>query len=83
MTYGEHSATTEGTEITEVISPRRAGGRVKPITRREILTDAGRLGGTSVVGLPMGETASEEQPPGRRLKIVVAGGHPGDPEYDC
>jgi hypothetical protein len=56
---------------------------VKPITRKEILTGAGRLGGALAVGLPMGETASEEQPPGRRLKIVVAGGHPGDPEYDC
>lgn len=60
---------------------------MKSITRREVLTGAGRLGGALMVGLPMA-SASEaqpafEQPPARKLKIVVAGGHPGDPEYGC
>src|SRR4051812_4640321 len=26
---------------------------------------------------------AQAQPPARRLKVVMAGGHPGDPEYGC
>jgi LmbE family N-acetylglucosaminyl deacetylase len=61
---------------------------MKSITRRKILSGAGRLGAALTAGLPVLEAASEAQPVwpqagGPRLKIVVAGGHPGDPEYGC
>lgn len=44
-----------------------------PITRRTMLAGTGLLAG----GLADG------QGPARRLKVVVTGGHPGDPEYGC
>lgn len=57
------------------------------VTRREVLTRAGRAATALAVGLPATH-ASTSQParqvaPRRRLKIIVAGGHPGDPEYGC
>jgi N-acetylglucosamine malate deacetylase 1 len=57
-------------------------------SRREFLSAAASgamligLGGTGVSVRP----ASKEQnelPAGKKLKIVIAGGHPGDPEYGC
>ncbi len=57
-------------------------------TRRGLLTGAGRL----AVGLAAGEAASQvaearqdssQNVEAAKLKIVVAGGHPGDPEYGC
>ena len=46
------------------------------------------LGSAFAVGLPLSATtssaASGEQPAGtHKLNVVVAGGHPGDPEYGC
>jgi N-acetylglucosamine malate deacetylase 1 len=42
----------------------------------------------AALALPTGDEAAKLQspspgPPGRKLKVVVAGGHPGDPEYGC
>jgi N-acetylglucosamine malate deacetylase 1 len=52
-----------------------------PINRREVLKSAGRLAGAAaIVSTSHGATA-EKLP--RKLKFVVAGGHPGDPEYGC
>src|SRR5271166_1565345 len=58
------------------------------ISRRGMLGQTGLLAGTLVAGLPL--AAAEiaplpEQPEQvkKRLKVVVAGGHPGDPEYGC
>jgi LmbE family N-acetylglucosaminyl deacetylase len=35
-------------------------------------------------GVPVIDVVAEAQPTaGRKLKVVVAGGHPGDPEYGC
>jgi LmbE family N-acetylglucosaminyl deacetylase len=71
---------------------RRGGvqdGHMKPISRRDMLNQAGLLGATVAVGLPLATTAAEplsgktpltEKP---KLKVVVTGGHPGDPEYGC
>ena len=61
---------------------------MESMTRREILTRAGRLGTALTVGLPAVDAMSEtqpglQQPVTRKLKVVVAGGHPGDPEYGC
>ena len=46
------------------------------INRREMLGYAGSLGGLAVAA-PAAEVASG------KLKVVVTGGHPGDPEYGC
>src|SRR5205823_2176749 len=61
---------------------------MKPISRRNILGRAGLLGPTLAVGLPLaaaiGDPQAAEAPdPRRKLKVVVTGGHPGDPEYGC
>jgi LmbE family N-acetylglucosaminyl deacetylase len=53
---------------------------MKPVTRREILGGAGCLGGTFVIGPPSADGPGEA---GRKLKVIVTGGHPGDPEYGC
>jgi LmbE family N-acetylglucosaminyl deacetylase len=62
---------------------------MKPITRRNMLGKTSLLGTTVAVGLPLvssavegvaGQVTSTTKP---RLKVVVTGGHPGDPEYGC
>jgi LmbE family N-acetylglucosaminyl deacetylase len=50
-----------------------------PINRRQMLKNAGRLAGAAVLA-PAGREAAAQEPP-RKLKFVIAGGHPGDPEY--
>ncbi len=53
-----------------------------------MLTRASWLG-TAAVGLPLAATAAEQAIVGGapqakpKLKVVVTGGHPGDPEYGC
>jgi N-acetylglucosamine malate deacetylase 1 len=44
-----------------------------------MLIGAGGLASTFILGAPVTNAA----PPGRKLKVIVAGGHPGDPEYGC
>ena len=61
---------------------------MKPISRRELLHQTGVLGTTVAVGLPLTQAIAQsksEQPHEvkSKLKIVVTGGHPGDPEYGC
>jgi LmbE family N-acetylglucosaminyl deacetylase len=46
-----------------------------PINRRDLLGRASSFGSLAL-GTPPGDTP-------RRLKVIVAGGHPGDPEYGC
>lgn len=57
------------------------------ITRREALARASRIGTALGAGLavPAATKGQSESPPpsGRRLKVIVVGGHPGDPEYGC
>jgi LmbE family N-acetylglucosaminyl deacetylase len=55
------------------------------ITRREVLTRAGRTGAAFALGLPTAAAvpADAQSSSTRKLKVVVAGGHPGDPEYGC
>lgn len=57
-----------------------------PVTRRELLTRAGQAAVTLGAGLPAADAAAGkilQNTPERKLKVVVAGGHPGDPEYGC
>lgn len=50
-------------------------------TRRDLLTHSAAAGAAMILA---GEAdAIEPAPPGRKLRIVVTGGHPGDPEYSC
>ena len=61
---------------------------MKLISRRDMMDRAGRLGGASAAGAPLASSAGESPPEkpqdaGRKLKVVVTGGHPGDPEYGC
>lgn len=46
-----------------------------PISRRTILAHAAGLAGLAAQG--------SATPSGRQLKVIVTGGHPGDPEYGC
>jgi LmbE family N-acetylglucosaminyl deacetylase len=60
---------------------------MRSISRRSMLGRTGWVGGTLAVGSPLATAgASPDQGPGgagRKLKVVVTGGHPGDPEYGC
>jgi N-acetylglucosamine malate deacetylase 1 len=62
---------------------------MKPITRRNMLGRTSCLGTAVAVGLPLISTAAQVLPdrlsPATKpkLKVIVAGGHPGDPEYGC
>jgi LmbE family N-acetylglucosaminyl deacetylase len=53
-----------------------------------MLNQTGLLGAVVASGLPVTQAAAEQVPesaqgPKRKLKVVVTGGHPGDPEYGC
>jgi N-acetylglucosamine malate deacetylase 1 len=52
---------------------------MKPISRRDILSQTSWLGGALVVA-PRPDGPEDAK---RKLKVVVTGGHPGDPEYGC
>jgi N-acetylglucosamine malate deacetylase 1 len=61
---------------------------MKPISRRKLLSQASYLGSTLAVGLPLAGTprdllAREPAEAAHKLKVIVTGGHPGDPEYGC
>jgi LmbE family N-acetylglucosaminyl deacetylase len=49
------------------------------ITRRTLLTTCGTAAVASALSVPAGALAADENA-GRPLRILVAGGHPGDPE---
>ena len=49
---------------------------MRAVNRREML---GRAGALASLAVPTPSAA----PPFRKLKVVVTGGHPGDPEYGC
>jgi len=49
------------------------------MNRRVLLKTAGMLAGTAAAGA----IAQDSAPPRRKYKIIVTGGHPGDPEYGC
>jgi LmbE family N-acetylglucosaminyl deacetylase len=53
--------------------------RYPSVTRRDLLGRAARLAGAAALSLH----TSRAESPGRKLKVIVTGGHPGDPEYGC
>ena len=50
------------------------------MTRRDLLGQTIGLGSALALGGPLPDGPRE---PGRKLNVVVTGGHPGDPEYGC
>jgi LmbE family N-acetylglucosaminyl deacetylase len=50
-------------------------------TRREVLIGAGALAASSAFGGSASGAVDEDN--SRKMKVIVAGGHPGDPEYGC
>jgi N-acetylglucosamine malate deacetylase 1 len=58
-----------------------------PFSRRDLLIQSGVLGGALATGSPaaIADAPQAEGPtgPAKRLKLIVTGGHPGDPEYGC
>ncbi len=61
---------------------------MKPISRRDMLSKSSWLG-TAAMGLALAGASAEPSSSGAasgrkpRLKVIVTGGHPGDPEYGC
>lgn len=58
------------------------------VTRRQILKRSSQAATILAAGLPATLAASQDQTDHqsaskRRMKVIVAGGHPGDPEYGC
>ena len=58
------------------------------VTRRDLLMNTGKLATGIAAGMPARKAVAADQPsPGasttRKLKVIVCGGHPGDPEYGC
>jgi LmbE family N-acetylglucosaminyl deacetylase len=59
---------------------------MKAMSRRKLIEQAGgAVSWLSVVGIGSAErqTTVPAAPDKSRLKVIVAGGHPGDPEYGC
>ena len=56
---------------------------MKTISRRKLLTAGSLLTASLACGLSTAGRAAEPPAPARKLKLVVTGGHPGDPEYGC
>ena len=55
------------------------------LTRRNLLISAGNVASSLAIGVPGSKLSAgpSENPAGRKIKVVVCGGHPGDPEYGC
>jgi N-acetylglucosamine malate deacetylase 1 len=61
---------------------------MNPLSRRMCLGRAGWLAGTAAVGTAVSAATHAQidggvKEPNRTRKIIVTGGHPGDPEYGC
>jgi LmbE family N-acetylglucosaminyl deacetylase len=59
---------------------------MEPISRRDMLAKAGLTGTTLAAGLALPTStahAQEQERTKSKLKVIVTGGHPGDPEYGC
>jgi N-acetylglucosamine malate deacetylase 1 len=52
------------------------------MNRRQILKAAAAFAGVAGA-VPFAQSLATDAQPARKMKIIVAGGHPGDPEYGC
>lgn len=59
--------------------------KVEPVglTRRNVLLGAGGIASSLVFGSPLVDAIAQAPSNDRKLKLMVTGGHPGDPEYGC
>jgi N-acetylglucosamine malate deacetylase 1 len=60
----------------------------KHLSRRKLLRQVSQISSAVAIGCAtrtttLGQTSAPAKAASRRLKIVVTGGHPGDPEYGC
>ena len=58
------------------------------VTRRNLIVSGGKLTATALVAASGASSLTVDSPAlqnsgGRKIKVVVCGGHPGDPEYGC
>ncbi len=53
---------------------------MESLSRRNLLIQSGVLGGAIAAGAPQAGGQAGDK---KRLKVIVTGGHPGDPEYGC
>lgn len=53
------------------------------MNRRDLLKASAIAAGTAAVNTAAGGAAAAAAQPSRKLKIMITGGHPGDPEYGC
>jgi len=53
------------------------------ITRRNLLISGSRLASGLAIGAGGGAEVASPGNPSRKIKVMVCGGHPGDPEYGC
>lgn len=58
---------------------------MKRLSRRTLLVAGSRaaLAAPSLYAAHPSDSPIPRRQPGRKLKVIVAGGHPGDPEYGC
>jgi LmbE family N-acetylglucosaminyl deacetylase len=57
---------------------------MEPISRRDMLTGLTGTALTAALALPTSTAHAQEQERTKsKLKVIVTGGHPGDPEYGC
>jgi LmbE family N-acetylglucosaminyl deacetylase len=67
---------------------KRPSTAMKLFSRRQLLSQATQTGGAMAIGSTLSgsadaQTQGDAKEPKRKLKIIVTGGHPGDPEYGC
>ena len=60
----------------------RKGGDVR-LTRRNLLVAAGSVASATVFGRAALKALAQDVSTAKKLKFIVTGGHPGDPEYGC
>jgi hypothetical protein len=57
---------------------------MKCIARRDMLGLFTSVAGAATMGLPLvGQSKKGDPVTGRKLRVVVAGAHPDDPEFGC
>ena len=67
-------------ESEKALESEKGAVAMSGLTRREALRDSALA---VVAGLPSVGAGAQEEKPARRLKVVVAGAHPDDPESAC
>ena len=70
-----------GTKSIAVNSEQKVGP--VGLTRRNVLLGAGGIASSLTFDSTLVDAIAQVASNGRKLKLIVTGGHPGDPEYGC